>query len=99
MDQLLKKAEHARISVKTVIEPVAEALGNTPAISRKSYVHPELLDAVKDDSRDPLAGMERPRPRKRQSSAEVALLEFLAQGGKRRRRRKAVPADVETAAA
>ena len=40
LDQLLKKAENARITVKTVVEPVAEALGNTPAISRKSYVHP-----------------------------------------------------------
>ena len=28
------------MSLKTVLEPVAEALGNTPAISRKSYVHP-----------------------------------------------------------
>ena len=37
-----------------MIEPVAEALGNTPAISRKSYVHPALLEAVKDDPRDPL---------------------------------------------
>jgi DNA topoisomerase-1 len=78
LDQMLKKAEHARISVKTVIEPVAEALGNTPAISRKSYVHPNLLEALKDDPRDPLEGLERPRARKRLSSAEVALLEFLS---------------------
>jgi len=89
LDQLLKKAENARITVKTVVAPVAEALGNTPAISRKSYVHPGLLEAVKEDSRDPLDGMERPRARKRLSSAEVALLEFLARGGKKRRRRKA----------
>ena len=88
-EQLLKKAEHARITVKTVVEPVAEALGNTPAISRKSYVHPALLDAIKEDSRDPLDGMERPRGRKRLSSAEVGLLDYLAKGGKRRRRRKA----------
>ncbi len=79
-DQLLKKAEHARITVKTVVEPVAEALGNTPAISRKSYVHPALLDAIKEDSRDPLDGMERPRGRKRLSSAEVGLLDYLAKG-------------------
>jgi DNA topoisomerase-1 len=90
-DQLLKKAEHARISLKTVIEPVAEALGNTPAISRKSYVHPKLLEAVKEDSRDPLSGMERPRGRKRMSSSEVALLHFLASAGKRRRRRSRQP--------
>ncbi|MES2119140.1 MAG: DNA topoisomerase IB [Pseudomonadota bacterium] len=88
LDQLLKKREDARITVKTVIEPVAEALGNTPAISRKSYVHPELLEAVKTDPRDPLDGFERPRGRKRLSSAEVGLLEFLARGGKRKRRRK-----------
>jgi DNA topoisomerase-1 len=87
LDQMLKKAEDARISVKTVVEPVAEALGNTPAISRKSYVHPALLEAVKENSRDPLDGMERPSGRKRLSSAEVALLEFLAGGGKRSRRR------------
>ncbi len=88
-EQLLKKAEHARITVKTVVEPVAEALGNTPAISRQSYVHPKLLEAVKEDPRDPLSGMERPRGRKRLSTAEVALIEFLQRGGKRRRKRTA----------
>jgi DNA topoisomerase-1 len=99
LEQLLKKREDARISVKTVIEPVAEALGNTPAISRKSYVHPGLLEAVKEDSRDPLDGMDRPRARKRLSSAEVALLEFLARGGKRRRRaRRAAAAPPDPAA-
>ena len=88
-DQMLKKAEDARISVKTVVEPVAEALGNTPAISRKSYVHPKLLEAVKEDSRDPLDGMERPRARRWLSSAEVALLEFLAQRERKRRKGRA----------
>ena len=96
-DQLLKKAEDARITVKTVVEPVAEALGNTPAISRKSYVHPGLLDAVKEAPRDPLDGMERPRGRKRLSSAEVALLEFLAKG-KKRRRKKPSAAEAKAAA-
>ena len=86
-EQLLSKADDARISVKTVVEPVAEALGNTPAISRKSYVHPGLLEAIKTDSRDPLEGMERPRARKRLSSAEVGLLAFLAKGTKKRRKK------------
>jgi hypothetical protein len=89
-DQLLKKSENSRISIKTVVEPVAEALGNTVAMSRKSYVHPALLDAVKEDSRDPLDGMDRPRGRTRLSSQEVGLLEFLARGAKQGRRRKAV---------
>jgi DNA topoisomerase-1 len=88
LEQLLKKEEDARITVKTVVEPVAEALGNTPAISRKSYVHPGLLEAVKEDARDPLNGMDRPRSRKWLSSAEVALLEFLSRGGRRIRRRR-----------
>ena len=81
-EQMLKKTENARISVKTVIEPVAEALGNTPAISRKSYVHPKLLDAVKANPRDPLGDIERPSARTRLSSSEVGLLQFLQ---KRRR--------------
>jgi DNA topoisomerase-1 len=86
-EQMLKKAEDARISVNTVIEPVAEALGNTPAITRKSYVHPKLVEAVKADPRDPLDGMERPPARKWLSSAEVALCRFLA-----RKRRKSATA-------
>lgn len=81
-EQMLKKGEGARISVKTVVEPVAEALGNTPAISRKSYVHPALLEAVKQQPADPLKGMERPKARKRLSTAEVGLIAFL----QRRRR-------------
>ena len=72
------KAGEARVSLKTVIEPVAEALGNTAAMSRKSYVHPALIDALKDRPRDPLRGMKRPRARKRLTSAEVGLLKFLA---------------------
>ena len=83
-DQLLKKSERSRISIKTVVEPVAEALGNTVAMSRKSYVHPALLDAVKEDSRDPIDGMERPRQRARLSSAEVGLLQFLERKPRKR---------------
>jgi DNA topoisomerase-1 len=86
MEQMLKKAEDARITVKTVLEPVAEALGNTEAMSRKSYVHPELIDAVKDDPRDPLKGMARPRARKRLSSAEVAVINYLSKRPRRRRK-------------
>ena len=78
-DQMLTAQEHekARISLKTVLEPVAEALGNTVAISRKSYVHPKLIDAARDRPRNPLNGMERPRDRKWLSSEEVGLIKFL----------------------
>ena len=88
-DTMLTAAEQerAKISLKTVLEPVAEALGNTPAISRKSYVHPKLIEVARDKPRDPLGGLERPRGRKYLSSAEVGLLDFLA--GRKRRPRKA----------
>jgi DNA topoisomerase-1 len=76
-EQMLDKAADARLSVNTMIEPVAEALGNTVAMSRKAYVHPALIAAVKERPRDPLNGMERPRARKWLSSCEVALIPFL----------------------
>ncbi len=75
-EQLLAAGED-RISLKTMIEPVAEALGNTVTMSRKSYVHPSLIDALKDRPDDPLKGMKRPRARSRLSSAETGLLAFL----------------------
>ena len=34
-------------NVKAMCAPVAEALGNTPAISRKSYIHPSLIELCK----------------------------------------------------
>ena len=98
-DQMLTAQEHekARISLKTVLEPVAEALGNTPAISRKSYVHPKLIDVARDNPRNPLNGLERPRGRKWLSSEEVGLLAFLA--GKKRGKRKDSEAVEKTAVA
>jgi len=84
-DKLLDSEEERRISVNTVVEPVAEALGNTPAISRKSYVHPAIIDTVKDRPRDPLRAMKRPRERKWLSSAEVALCKFLSRRARPRR--------------
>ncbi|MBR0553792.1 DNA topoisomerase IB [Stakelama marina] len=35
------------LSLKQMLEPVVDALGNTPAIARKSYVHPRLIDLCK----------------------------------------------------
>lgn len=37
-----------RIRLKPMLAEVAEKLGNTPAIARKSYVHPAILDAALD---------------------------------------------------
>ena len=40
----------AKINVVRAIESVAERLGNTVAICRKCYVHPEIIDAYMDGS-------------------------------------------------
>jgi DNA topoisomerase-1 len=37
--------KEAKKNVVTAIESVAQMLGNTPAVCRKCYVHPEVLDA------------------------------------------------------
>ncbi len=84
--QLLAKAEEKRLSLKTALEPVAEALGNTPAISRKSYVHPLLIDVLREDPRDPLHGFTPPPPRRGLSNAESAFLAFLKKAKPNRKR-------------
>jgi DNA topoisomerase-1 len=45
-----ESATHAKKNVVQAVEAVAGLLGNTPAICRKSYVHPTLLDAYLDGS-------------------------------------------------
>jgi DNA topoisomerase-1 len=64
------------IGLNAMLEPVAEALGNTPAISRKSYVHPALVEAVKDGKGVSLR-RQCPRPTKYLSAAERGLIDFL----------------------
>ncbi|HVL79571.1 MAG TPA: DNA topoisomerase IB [Sphingomicrobium sp.] len=84
-DKLLDAEEAERVSVQTVVEPVAEALGNTVAISRKAYVHPAIIETVKGRPRNALKGLKRQRARKWLSSTETTFLKFLSS---RRRRRK-----------
>jgi DNA topoisomerase I len=74
------------VGLNAMLAPVAEALGNTPAISRKSYVHPMLIEAVKAAKGG--LGLQCPRPTKYLSSAERGLIAFL---GKRRRNKKTGP--------
>jgi DNA topoisomerase-1 len=73
------------VGLKAMLEPVAEALGNTPAISRKSYVHPAVIDAVKDAPRRRLS-LQCPRPTKYLSSAERGLIAFLGRMTGRKRK-------------
>lgn len=65
------------ISLKLMLQPVARALGNTPAISRKSYVHPLLIAAVRDGRAADVAALKAPRPAKFLGSTERLLIEML----------------------
>lgn len=67
------------VGLKAMLEPVTEALGNTPAIARKSYVHPALIDLAKDREaqaawRD---GLHLPRATRRLNRYERGLIAFL----------------------
>jgi len=70
-------ADETGILLKEMLQPVAEALGNTPAISRKSYVHPALIEAVKENPRKPIGELRCPRATEYLSSAERGLILFL----------------------
>jgi DNA topoisomerase-1 len=74
-EEMAKRAEDERINLKSVIAPVAEALGNTPAISRKSYVHPALIEAARDAGA--ICGGPAPRATRHLSAAERGLIAFL----------------------
>lgn len=65
------------IGVKAMLELVAEALGNTPAISRKSYVHPALIELAKAGGLREEQPLRLPRPTKYLSACERGLLAFL----------------------
>lgn len=66
------------LTLKAMLEPVAAALGNTPAISRKSYVHPALIALVAQGRTAELAGAKLPRPTRYLSAAERGLIAYLS---------------------
>jgi DNA topoisomerase-1 len=82
------KAAQKRV-MNAAIDQVAEALGNTRAVCRKAYVHPQVFGAFSDGT---LARALEPRrgckPMKRLGEAELAVLDFLCgkvgSGGHRR---------------
>ncbi|MEJ2912404.1 DNA topoisomerase IB [Pseudoalteromonas sp. C12FD-1] len=75
----LVKAKGA-LSLKSMLESVSEQLGNTPAIARKSYVHPDLIALCKEDEKTQTAWRESfslPRKTKYLSRYERGFLAFL----------------------
>ncbi len=73
----------AKRNVRDAIQAVAKMLGNTPAICRKCYVHPIVLESYL--SGDAIEGLKRSAEEtlaeslEDLSSAEAAVLSFLQQ--------------------
>jgi DNA topoisomerase I len=71
----------AKRNVVAAIESVSKQLGNTPAICRKCYVHPEVLDAYMSGDLVKMIEAKIARKFKRQyaklTSDEIMVLAFL----------------------
>src|SRR5439155_99004 len=76
-----ENGKQAKANIKTAISAVAKILGNTPAICRKCYVHPAVLETYLDQksieglTRTTEAALEREDVDLR--SSEAAVLKFL----------------------
>lgn len=69
------------VSLAQMIAPVAEALGNTPAISRKSYIHPALIELCKSGQDEWRDGLRLPRSTRYLTRYERGLIAFLDERG------------------
>jgi DNA topoisomerase-1 len=72
-------AADSYLGIQSMLEPVTEALGNTPAIARKSYVHPSLIELAKSRGAQEAfrADLHLPRATRYLSRAERGLIAFL----------------------
>jgi DNA topoisomerase-1 len=74
---MLATARGGKLSLKPMLEAVAAALGNTPAISRKSYIHPALIELCRTENANGLCELKLPRATQWLTSHERALIGFL----------------------
>ena len=65
-----------KIPMKTLLECVADHLGNPPAVTRKSYIHPAVIELV-DHQEEWRQGVKLPRATRWHTREERALLEML----------------------
>ena len=70
------------VGIKSMLEPVTDALGNTPSIARKSYVHPRLIELAKDKAAQAVfrETLRLPRAGKYLNRYERGLIAFLEDG-------------------
>jgi len=80
--------KQAKANVKNAIRAVAEVLGNTPAICRKCYIHPAVLEAYLDgnliEGLKKRTGEELEKETIDLRSGEAAILKFLEAGFKKK---------------
>jgi DNA topoisomerase-1 len=82
-------ATDAKKNVVAAVKATARSLGNTPAVCRKSYIHPAVIEAYLDGSlipklnegKIPSTSSGRLRP------DEAAVLRFLKRASNRRKKR------------
>jgi DNA topoisomerase I len=65
-----------QLSLKEMLAEVADQLGNMPAIARKSYVHPAIIEAAQRRDAAQIDG-KLPRGRIYISGAELALVKII----------------------
>lgn len=69
--------EDRKLPLKALLEEVSQRLGNTPAIARKSYIHPAVIAAARGDAGAPALPDSLPRKTRWLSREERGLLAFL----------------------
>ena len=76
-EHILEVSKDGKLSLKPMLEAVAAALGNTPAISRKSYIHPALIALCREGDASALCSLHMPRATQYLTGRERALIGFL----------------------
>jgi len=79
-EQYTDKQSERRRQLNEVIKQVAARLGNTPAVAKKSYIHPEIIAAYTEDGT--IGQMLRGKPAKGLLPEEQFVLDFLEKRGR-----------------
>ena len=79
MEEPGSESEHDK-QIVAMVKTVAERLGNTPAVCRDYYIHPEIIDSHSEDKfRDLFRAGLALEPKPHLDREEMALLHFLCQ--------------------
>ena len=80
--------KEARDNIVTAVNKTAEQLGNTPAVCRKCYIHPEILEAYVDGTMDAMSAATASRKLALLTAEEAAVLTLLKRRVVRRTERR-----------